>query len=210
MRTDVLQTSRPISIASRSKACCSRAAMRTLACARRRVSLLITGRWQYRLRGAAEEPLASLIKGDKVLGLPPDHPTLPSLLRDAGYATALIGKWHLGYPPHFGPRKSGYQEFFGFHSGGLDYFAHTDTRGVPDLWENETPIERDGYLTDLLSARAADVRAASERGSAVSSEPALQRTALAVGDTRRSSRSAAHRRQRQASRRRFASPPINA
>ncbi|HKO66801.1 MAG TPA: sulfatase-like hydrolase/transferase, partial [Burkholderiaceae bacterium] len=45
---------------------------------------LITGRWQYRLRGAAEEPLASITKGDKVLGLPPDHPTLPSLLRDAG------------------------------------------------------------------------------------------------------------------------------
>ena len=59
---------------------------------------LITGRWQYRLRGAAEEPLASITRGDKVLGLPPDHPTLPSLLRDAGYATALIGKWHLGLP----------------------------------------------------------------------------------------------------------------
>ena len=58
----------------------------------------------------------------------------------------------MAYPPHFGPRKSGYEEFFGFHSGGLDYFAHTDTRGAPDLWENETPIERDGYLTDLLSA----------------------------------------------------------
>ena len=100
---------------------------------------LITGRWQYRLRGAAEEPLASITKGDKVLGLPAEHPTLPSMLRDVGYATALIGKWHLGYPPHFGPRKSGYEEFFGFHSGGLDYFAHTDTRGAPDLWENETP-----------------------------------------------------------------------
>ncbi|HZA95843.1 MAG TPA: sulfatase-like hydrolase/transferase, partial [Burkholderiaceae bacterium] len=49
-----------------------------------------------------------------------------------------------------------YQEFFGFHSGGLDYFAHTDTRGSADLWENETPVERDGYLTDLLSARAVE------------------------------------------------------
>jgi arylsulfatase A-like enzyme len=58
---------------------------------------LATGRWQYRLRGAAEEPIAS-VHGDKVLGLPPDHPTVASLLRDAGYATALVGKWHLGYP----------------------------------------------------------------------------------------------------------------
>ena len=115
---------------------------------------LITGRWQYRLRGAAEEPLASHARGDKVLGISPAHPTLPSLLRDAGYATALVGKWHLGYPPHFGPRLSGYQHYYGFHSGGADYFAHCDPRGVPDLWHNETPIEEDGYLTDLLSRRA--------------------------------------------------------
>jgi arylsulfatase A-like enzyme len=116
---------------------------------------LITGRWQYRLRGAAEEPLANA-RGDKVIGLPPEHPTLPSLLGAAGYATALVGKWHLGYPPHFGPRLSGYQEYWGFHSGGADYFAHTDPRGTKDLWDNETPIEQEGYLTDLLSRRAVD------------------------------------------------------
>ncbi|MCB1125274.1 MAG: sulfatase-like hydrolase/transferase, partial [Verrucomicrobiae bacterium] len=116
---------------------------------------LMTGRWQYRLRGAAEEPLAKAV-GDKVLGLPPEHPTLPSLLGAAGYATALIGKWHLGSPPHFGPRKSGYQYFFGYHGGGSNYFTHTNPRGDPDLWENEAPIERDGYLTDLLNRRAAE------------------------------------------------------
>ncbi len=116
---------------------------------------LITGRWQYRLRGAAEEPLANA-KGDKVLGVPPEHPTLPSLLGAAGYRTALVGKWHLGYPPHFGPRLSGYQEFFGFHSGGTDYFAHTGPRGGKDLWDNETEVEVPGYLTDLLSQRAVD------------------------------------------------------
>lgn len=115
---------------------------------------LITGRWQYRLRGAAEEPLAGNARGDKVLGISPSHPTLPSLLRDAGFSTALIGKWHLGYPPHFGPRMSGYEHYYGFHSGGADYFAHCDPRGVPDFWHNETPIEEDGYLTDLLSRRA--------------------------------------------------------
>jgi arylsulfatase A-like enzyme len=116
---------------------------------------LITGRWQYRLRGAAEEPLAKAV-GDKVLGLPPQHPTLPSLLRDAGYRTALVGKWHLGYPPHFGPRLSGYEEFFGFYAGGADYFAHTDPRGNPDLWHNETAVEREGYLTDILSRKAVE------------------------------------------------------
>jgi arylsulfatase A-like enzyme len=74
---------------------------------------LMTGRWQHRLRGAAEEPLVGTARGDKVLGLAPEHPTLPSLLRGAGYATPLSGKWHLGYPPHFGPLTSGYERHFG-------------------------------------------------------------------------------------------------
>ena len=115
---------------------------------------LATGRWQYRLRGAAEEPLTGRARGDKVIGLAPEHPTLPSLLADAGYATALIGKWHLGYAPHFGPLKSGYQTFFGPMSGGIDYFSHVDRTGQRDLWEGEQPVEKEGYLTDLISERA--------------------------------------------------------
>jgi len=116
---------------------------------------LMTGRWQHRLRGGADEPIRSgAARGDARLGLPPAHPTLPSLLRDAGYATALAGKWHLGYPPHFGPRKSGYQEFFGALSGAVDYFTHKDTSGVHDLFENETEVHRKGYLTDLISENA--------------------------------------------------------
>ncbi len=74
---------------------------------------LMTMRYQYRLRGALEEPINSRSKGSATLGLPVAMPTLPSLLKDAGYRTALIGKWHLGYPPHFGPLRSGYEEFFG-------------------------------------------------------------------------------------------------
>jgi arylsulfatase A-like enzyme len=116
---------------------------------------LMTGRWQHRLRGGADEPISSRNRHDARLGLPPGHPTLPSLLRDAGYATALIGKWHLGYPPHYGPLKSGYQEFFGMLSGGMDYFSHKDTSGIHDLFENEAEVHRKGYLTDLISDRAA-------------------------------------------------------
>ena len=117
---------------------------------------LATGRWQHRLRGGADEPLSSRARGSGQLGLPPGHPTLASLLRDAGYATALIGKWHLGFAPHFGPLKSGYQEFFGPMSGGVDYFRHTDPAGRHDLFEGEQEVERSGYLTDLITDRAVD------------------------------------------------------
>jgi arylsulfatase A-like enzyme len=116
---------------------------------------LATGRWQYRLRGGADEPIASrTARGNPALGLPPGHPTLASLLRDSGYATALVGKWHLGFPPHFGPLKSGYQEFFGPMSGGVDYFTHCDSAGTHDLYHGEKEVHRTGYLTDLLTEEA--------------------------------------------------------
>jgi arylsulfatase A-like enzyme len=116
---------------------------------------LLTGRWQHRLRGGADEPMSSRERGSPTLGLPPEHPTLPSLLKAAGYQTALIGKWHLGWLPHFGPLKSGYQEFYGAMSGGLDYFTHRDSAGAHDLWDGERECQDAGYLTDLLSGKAA-------------------------------------------------------
>ena len=117
---------------------------------------LMTARYQYRLRGAAEEPINSKSRGSATLGLPPEHPTLPSLLRGAGYRTALIGKWHLGYLPNFGPLRSGYEEFFGPTSGGVDYFTHCDSSGNHDLCFGEEEQHHEGYLTDLLSRRAVD------------------------------------------------------
>jgi arylsulfatase A-like enzyme len=115
---------------------------------------LMTGRYQYRLRGAAEEPMSIRTRGSTVLGLPAEHPTLPSLLRASGYRTALVGKWHLGFPPAFGPLRSGYGEFYGPMSGGVDYFSHAASNGEHDLWEGESPCHDIGYLTDLLSHRA--------------------------------------------------------
>jgi arylsulfatase A-like enzyme len=127
---------------------------------------LITARYQYRLRGAAEEPINSRSRGSATLGLPPAHPTVPSLLRAAGYRTALIGKWHLGHPPHFGPLRSGYERFYGPMSGGVDYFTHCSSNGVHDLWNDEAPVHDDGYLTDLLSQRAVEYIRATARGGA--------------------------------------------
>lgn len=117
---------------------------------------MMTARWQYRLRGAAEEPINSRSKGSTTLGLPPGQPTLPSMLRKAGYRTALIGKWHLGYPPTFGPLRSGYEEFFGPMSGGVDYFTHCSNNGTHDLYFGDAEQHEEGYLTDLLSHRAVE------------------------------------------------------
>jgi arylsulfatase A-like enzyme len=113
---------------------------------------LITGRYQYRLPLGLEEPLA----GKTDVGLPPAHPTLPSLLRGIGYATTLLGKWHLGLPPLFGPRQSGYDRFWGILSGAVDYYTHINTRGEPDLWDGEEAAAGAGYLTDLLGDRAVE------------------------------------------------------
>jgi len=117
---------------------------------------LMTARYQYRLRGAAEEPINSKARHSTTLGLPTAHPTLPSQLKAAGYRTALIGKWHLGYPPTFGPLRSGYDEFFGPMAGGVDYFTHCASSGAHDLWVGEEEQAHEGYLTDLISRRAVD------------------------------------------------------
>jgi len=119
-------------------------------CTATRVALM-TGRYQYRLPIGLEEPLQG-----RPIGLPPEHPTLPSLLRDCGYATALVGKWHLGDLPSYCPLRSGFDEFWGIRGGGVDYFTH-ELDGVPDLWDGTESIRRTGYLTALLGDRAVTV-----------------------------------------------------
>jgi arylsulfatase A-like enzyme len=111
---------------------------------------LITGRYQYRLPIGLEEPLAG-----RDVGLPPDHPTLPSLLKKAGYGTTLVGKWHLGLLPKFGPLQSGYDHFYGFRGGAVDYYTHANKKD--DLWDDDVQVHQMGYLTDMLGSRAVDV-----------------------------------------------------
>ncbi|MBC3936621.1 sulfatase-like hydrolase/transferase [Undibacterium sp. CY7W] len=115
---------------------------------------IITGRYQYRLRVGLEEPIPD---AKSMHGLSPAHPTLPSLLGKSGYRTALLGKWHLGAAPEFGPLKSGYQYFFGNMQGGIDYFTHKAGVGANepvDLWEGEQLVHEHGYYTDILSQHA--------------------------------------------------------
>lgn len=117
---------------------------------------LMTGRYQYWVRGASEEPMAGNAVGSSELGLFPELPTLPSMLKDIGYHTALIGKWHLGYRPHFGPDKSGYMHHYGPMSGGVGYYSHESRSIGPDLELDGQPHTDTGYLTDLISNRAVD------------------------------------------------------
>lgn len=67
-----------------------------------------------------------------------------------------MGKWHLGYPPAFGPLKSGYEEFFGPMSGGVDYFTHCASTGAHDLFLGDAEHQQPGYLTDLITQRSVD------------------------------------------------------
>ncbi|MEN9768714.1 MAG: hypothetical protein RLZZ180_344 [Pseudomonadota bacterium] len=116
---------------------------------------LMTGRYQYWVRGASEEPMLGTARGNPDIGLHPHLPTLPGLLGQQGYHTALIGKWHLGFRPHFGPNRSGYMHHFGPMSGGVSYYAHSTRGGDSDLELDGQPYDEPGYLTDLLSRRAA-------------------------------------------------------
>jgi arylsulfatase A-like enzyme len=78
-------------------------------------------------------------------------------LKNNGYATALIGKWHLGWKSEFSPTAHGFDYFFGFKSGYVDYYQHTAGGDAPlkeDLFENERPVEAPGYMTDLITERS--------------------------------------------------------
>ena len=113
-------------------------------------AMLMTGRYQQRV--GLEEALSSA--GPRDRGLLPTGHSLTQLLKKNGYATGLVGKWHLGWKPEFGPNEHGFDYFFGFKSGAVDFYTHEAASGLEDLFENTTPIKVDGYMTDLITARA--------------------------------------------------------
>lgn len=93
-------------------------------------------------------------------GLPPQR-TLPNRLQSAGYRTGIFGKWHLGMTPRSSPTAHGFDEFFGFRAGCVDYYSHImywgKHRPLHDLWENQSEIWCNGeYLTDAITDRAVD------------------------------------------------------
>ena len=95
-------------------------------------------------------------------GLPLDYRIFPEDFRAAGYQTWMCGKWHLGGSEdntlvgrHYHPDSRGFDHFYGFLAGAVDYFAHVNpASGQPDWWRNGQPVVEKGYSTDLFADEA--------------------------------------------------------
>ena len=125
----------------------------------------LTGRYQQRvgglecaigIGGVGRYDDAARLAARHELGLPVTEPTLARLLRDAGYATAITGKWHLGYEGQFAPLRHGFDHAFYVLGGGMDYFHHVEDPPdyAPVLRLNGKPVKRRGYATDLFADEA--------------------------------------------------------
>jgi len=102
------------------------------------------------------------------LALPPDTITLAHALKSQGYETCLTGKWHLGSLPKWGPNHFGFDHSYGSLAGGITSFTHRYKKGPYSItWHrNETLIEEEGHVTDLLTNEAVTwIAGNSERGS---------------------------------------------
>ena len=87
-------------------------------------------------------------------GLPTDERTLPQALKDAGYRTAMVGKWHLGHADRkYWPQNRGFDHFYGNLVGEVDYFTK-DRGGLIDWQRDGTFLKEDGYSTTLIGDEA--------------------------------------------------------
>ncbi|MBQ16835.1 MAG: N-acetylgalactosamine-6-sulfate sulfatase [Planctomycetaceae bacterium] len=113
---------------------------------------LLTGRYQQRAG------IPGVINADPKVnrhhGLFPREVTFADVLREAGYRTAVVGKWHLGYRRKFNPIHHGFDRFRGYVSGNIDYLSHVDRMGIADWWDGDRLVPEPGYSTHLITRHA--------------------------------------------------------
>ena len=109
---------------------------------------LLTGRYQQRsgLEGVI------YAKGEtRKTGLDVKELTFADYLKSVGYATGIVGKWHLGYNIDYNPIYQGFDFYRGYVSGNVDYHSHLDGVGIPDWWHDLEKTTEKGYVTDLIT-----------------------------------------------------------
>lgn len=106
---------------------------------------LMTGRYPFRY-GLQTAVIPSVSD----YGLDTSEWLMPQCLKDAGYKTAIIGKWHLGHADKkYWPRQRGFDYQYGAMIGELDYFTHEE-HGILDWYRNNEPVREKGYTTQLI------------------------------------------------------------
>ena len=106
---------------------------------------LMTGRYPFRYGLQT-----IVIPGPADYGLDTSEWLLPQCLKEAGYKTAIIGKWHLGHADmKYWPKQRGFDYQYGAMIGELDYYTHSDA-GVLDWFRNNEPVKEEGYTTQLI------------------------------------------------------------
>lgn len=115
---------------------------------------LLTGLYPQRFGEDFESALSGV--ADYEIGLPLEAVTIAEMLSEAGYATGMYGKWHLGYQPPFMPANQGFGDFRGLGSGDGDHHSHIDRSGRKDWWHNSTLEMEEGYGVELITQHSVD------------------------------------------------------
>lgn len=115
---------------------------------------LLTGRYQQ--RSGVDLVISSAKRKNRHHGLHASEVTFAELLKEQGYATGIFGKWHLGYEERFNPIHHGFDSFYGYTSGNVDYFRHIDPAGLFDWWHQTSSLRETGYTTHLIGQHAVD------------------------------------------------------
>jgi arylsulfatase A len=119
---------------------------------------LLTGRYQQRagieavIHPASDHP-------EHRKGLHESEVTFAEVLKQAGYTTGLVGKWHQGYPENsaaYHPQNHGFDEFTGYHSGNIDFVSHVGDHNKHDWWHGRKEVREEGYATHLINRAALD------------------------------------------------------